>query len=105
MQTPWLPGETLVHEGAANLWRGPEAVGGRLTLTTERLIFESHGFNVQTGTTIVHRAEIIGAAPYPKKLFGFIPINNHLAVRLRDGGTLVFVVNGRARWLGLLTGA
>lgn len=35
----------------ANLFRGREAVGGKLKITDTRLIFKSHAFNVQTGTT------------------------------------------------------
>ncbi|GAA4263091.1 hypothetical protein [Dactylosporangium darangshiense] len=32
----------------ANLWRGAEAIGGRLTLTRDRLSFRAHALNVQT---------------------------------------------------------
>ena len=36
MKTPLLPGETPVKDGAANLQRGLETVGGRLYLTNQR---------------------------------------------------------------------
>jgi len=53
MKTPTLPGEAIFKEGAANLQSGIETVGGRLSLTNRRLVFESHAFNVQTGATII----------------------------------------------------
>lgn len=47
MRMPLLSGEQLIKEGFANLQRGWEALGGRLYLTNQRLIFESHPFNIQ----------------------------------------------------------
>ena len=56
-----LPGETLVQDKAANmlvqpqdhqlrpLFSGQEALGGKLYLTTDRLLFKTHAFNRVTG--------------------------------------------------------
>lgn len=38
---------------AANLFRGKEAVGGRLHFEEQRMVFKSHAFNIQTGETVI----------------------------------------------------
>ena len=38
---------------AANLFRGKEAVGGHLHFEDQQMVFKSHAFNIQTGTTII----------------------------------------------------
>jgi hypothetical protein len=48
MKTPLATGEAIVKEGAASYLKRYEGVGGKLYLTTERLIFESHAFNIHT---------------------------------------------------------
>ena len=67
-------GETLLREGAANLQRGVETVGGRLFLTDRRLLFRSHGFNVQDGDTEIPLARIRGARPCWTRLLGVLPL-------------------------------
>ena len=59
MKTPLLPDEVLIKQGPANLQRGTETVGGRLTLTSQRLVFESHRFNLQAGAAIIPLATIM----------------------------------------------
>lgn len=103
MKTPLAPDETVVKEGPANMQRGIEAVGGRLALTTRRLVFESHAFNVQTGVTIVDRADIAGVRGVWTKFLNLIPLApNSIAVSTRDGQEHRFVVFGRAAWLEAL---
>ena len=58
MNTEILSGETIIKQGPANLQRGIETVGGFLFLTGQRLIFESHKSNYQTGTTIIDLKDI-----------------------------------------------
>ena len=53
MKTQLLPGEILIKDSPANLQCGFETVGGRIHLTSERLVFEAHAINIQTGTTII----------------------------------------------------
>lgn len=43
--------EVIQHEGPTNLFRGIEAVGGKMVLTDKRLVFKSHNMNIQNGET------------------------------------------------------
>ena len=53
MQTLLRQAEKVVKEGAANLQKNLETVGGKLYLTNQRLVFEAHKLNVQGGATEV----------------------------------------------------
>lgn len=101
MKTALTEGETLLRHGAANMWRGIEAVGGRLYLTSERLVFESHGFNIQTGVTIIELPSI--SAVRTRRTLMLIP--NGIELLLEDGTTQRFVVWRRAQWLSAITRA
>lgn len=106
MKTPLMPTESVVREGVANLQRGIEAVGGRLTLTSLRLVFESHGFNVQTGTTEIALAEISKVEPCWTRFLGVVPLApNGLAVTLTSGAEHRFVVFGRTEWRSAIQAA
>ena len=83
-QTP----ERTLLEAPANLWRGKEAVGGRVTVTSSRIIFQSHGFNAQTGTTEIPLADIQGVTPV--NTLGIVP--NGVRIALKSGGEHRFVV-------------
>ncbi len=99
MKIDLRPGETLFREGGANIRRGVEAVGGRLFLTSERLLFQSHAFNVQTGTTEIALADIRGTALRWTKFLGVLPLfANTLVVQMRDGAEYRFVPHGRMKW-------
>ncbi|KFZ36992.1 hypothetical protein HR45_13180 [Shewanella mangrovi] len=92
-------GEKIVKEGPANLQRGIEAVGGKLFLTTQRLVFTSHKFNVQTGSTNIEVKNIQSCQPRWTKFLGVIPlIPNSLAVLATDGKEYCFVLYGREKW-------
>jgi hypothetical protein len=92
-------GETLIREGGANLQRGVEAVGGRLFLTDQRIFFQSHAFNVQTGSTEIALTDIRGTALRWTKFLGVLPLfPNTLAVLTQDGIEHRFVVYGRRKW-------
>lgn len=45
-----MENEQIYFDVLANLFIGPEAVGGKLKITDRRLVFKSHDFNIQTGT-------------------------------------------------------
>ncbi|WP_425529543.1 GRAM domain-containing protein [Stenotrophomonas nitritireducens] len=97
------PGETLLREGAANLQRGIEAVGGRLYLTDRRLSFHSHAFNVQTGVTDIPLSQVRGTHPCWTKFLGMIPLfPTSLAVSTADGGQYHFVVHDRDVWAAVI---
>jgi hypothetical protein len=58
-EDPCANGERLLKQGAANHFRGAEAVGGWLALTDRRLLFRSHGFNIQTHRLSIPLRELV----------------------------------------------
>jgi hypothetical protein len=100
MHTDLGDGERIVRESGANLQRGIETVGGRLFLTTRRLIFEAHRFNVKTGRTVVRLRDVEDVWKCWTRLFGLVPIfPNSLAVSTAEGKTYRFVMFGRDKWV------
>lgn len=98
MKIELAPGEKLLREGAANLQRGIETVGGRLFLTNRRLAFSSHALNVQTGPTDIPLSAIRSTSPCWTRFLGLIPLApNSLAVRT-DNSEHRFVLFGRSQW-------
>jgi len=103
MHTELRYGEEPVRDAGANLQRGIEAVGGRLYLTTERLIFEAHRFNVQAGATVIRLSTIEGVWKCWTRLFGLIPVvPNSLAVATESGKIYRFVIADRDTWRNLI---
>ena len=103
MHEPLQADETLFKQGLANLQRGAEAVGGRLHLTNQRLIFESHAFNFQTGTTTVALADIASVKKCWTKFLSWIPlVPNALVIETKDGITLRCTVFGREKWIAAI---
>lgn len=99
MKTELRPGERLLREGPANLQRGWETVGGKLFLTSERLVFESHAFNVQRGVTEIPVAEVTDARPVWTRFLGLLPLfPNSLAVTTKAGAEHRFVLFDRMGW-------
>ena len=99
METALLPREKVIKNGAANFQRGIEQVGGNLFLTNQRLIFESHAFNIQVGATIIPIEEITEVVPCWTKFLGIIPIvPNSLAVNTTHGVECRIVLSGRNKW-------
>ncbi len=99
MNTEMLLNEEILKEGAANLQRGAETVGGRLFLTNQRLIFESHSFNVQTGATIVSLENVSQTLLCWTKFLNLIPLTpNSLEVSTLQGEQHRFVLYGRKTW-------
>ncbi len=100
MKTPFLSGESPVKDGAANLQRGIETVGGWLYLTNQRLIFESHAFNIQTGGTIIPLVSITGARKCWTRFLNLIPlVPNSVAVAAKDGKEYRFATFSRQAWI------
>ena len=105
MKIDLAPNETLIREGPANLQRGLETVGGRLLLTDQRLVFSSHGVNVQTGRTEIPLAEIRSVSPCWTKFLGLLPLApNSLAVST-SAGEHRLVISGRSQWASAITSA
>lgn len=96
-----LDGEPILFQGPANHWRGPEARGGWLVLTTRRLVFRSHGKNVQNQGLAIQLGEVMSVEP--SRSLGIVP--NGLRVRLYGDTVERFVVQGRGEWLAALADA
>lgn len=84
----------VIMEGGGNHFKGIEAVGGWIYLTSEHIIFKSHAFNVQKHEIIIPLNQIVNA----KATFtlGFIP--NGLKIIKNDGIVEKFVVDNRKTW-------
>lgn len=84
--------ETVIFEEPANLFRNKYiAVGGKVYLTEERLIFNSHKYNFQNGETSISRENI--AELIERKTMGLI--DNGLRVTTKDNLRFDFVLNNR----------
>ncbi len=91
--------EKLIREGGANLQRGIETVGGRLFLTDQRLFFQSHSFNVQTGATEIPICDVKSTELCWTKFLGVIPLfPNTLSVLTAGGEEYRFVLYDRKEW-------
>ena len=94
---------TVIKKGPANLERGIEAVGGKLMLTQDVLIFQSHALNIQCGRTEIPCSEILKVEPSWSRFLGAIPlVPNGLKVHTRDGTVYRFVVFGRRKWIAAI---
>lgn len=103
MKTPLHEGESIIKSGGANLHRGIEAVGGKLYFTTQRLVFESHGFNIQTGAVVVELSDIQSLEQSYTKLFGFIrAFKNALLITSKSGDVQRYSLNGIGSWMKAL---
>jgi hypothetical protein len=100
MKTQLRGDEHLIKEAPANFEKGVEAVGGRIWLTNQRLIFESHGLNFQTGTVQIPLAAIQSVKTGWTRLAGLIPmVPNALEVITQDNSTYRFTMYGRKEWI------
>ncbi|MBN1954179.1 MAG: hypothetical protein JW900_03920 [Anaerolineae bacterium] len=99
MKTELRQGEQIVKEGAANLQKNIETVGGKLYLTSQRLVFEAHKINIQGGRTEVELSNIQSLRPCWTRFLGLIPLfPNSLAVFTKQGKEYRFVLSGRHAW-------
>ncbi|RAI87909.1 GRAM domain-containing protein [Algoriphagus yeomjeoni] len=89
------PDEEIEMEGPANLFKGAEAVGGKLFLTNQKLIFKSHSLNIQTGQTDISYETIFEATPRKAAKF----VDNGMCLTLIDGQEYHFVVSDRTSWM------
>lgn len=84
----------IVYAGAANHFVKREAVGGKLYLLNDRLVFKSHHLNIRNHTLSIQIDSI-------SELTFFSPlgiIKNGLQISLTDGAIEKFVVNNREIW-------
>jgi hypothetical protein len=95
-----LPEVTLI-DVAANLFRGAEAVGGRMQITTHRVLFKPHAINIQKEPAEIDLKEITEVGP--RNTLGLVP--NGLYVRTKDGTEYGFVVWGRGNLIKIIQAA
>ena len=88
--------EELLADVAANLFRGMEGVGGRLKITTWRLVFVPHSLNVQSQQEEILLSDVVAVGK--RNTLWIVP--NGMFVRTRQGQEIKFVVWGRE---GLIT--
>lgn len=100
MKTQLSVDESIVKEGKANLQRGFETVGGQLYLSNQRLIFEAHSFNIQTGSSVISLKNVTDVVTCWTKFLNLFPLMpNSIKVITKAGEEYRFVVFGRDEWL------
>lgn len=92
-------GDEILVTASANLWRGTEAVGGRLTLSRGGLRFRAHAFARLAEPLDIPVDEIVEARK--TRTMGIIP--NGLAVTTKVGLEIRFVVADRDRFIEEIT--
>jgi hypothetical protein len=95
MKVPLEEGETLIFEDNANLFKGQQAIGGKMLLTNKRLIFTPHRHNADINTENFFLQEIMGAS---ETKIGS-DINNALLLTLSNNVTERIVVNLPLKWV------
>ncbi len=96
----------VLRQAPANLQRGIEAVGGRLILTANALLFQPHALNVQTRSLTVPLSQIVSLQPRWTRLFGLLPVApTSLAVQVDNGDEHRFVIGKRDQWIDAIASA
>lgn len=91
--------ETIIFVTGANHFKGAEGVGGKLYLTTKRLVFKSHSFNIQNHELSISLSQIGKVDRY--KTLGIT--NNGLAVTTTNNTIERFAVQQPDQWFNQLT--
>jgi hypothetical protein len=103
--SPAPAGETFAEvslmDVAANLFRGVEAVGGRLQITTHKLFFLPHAVNIQNSPQEIDLKDITEVGP--RNTLGLVP--NGMYIRTKDGTEYKFVVWGRGNLIKIIQAA
>ena len=99
IQLPLSANEELLLEGPANLYRGIEAVGGKLFATNQQLVFISHKYNIQRGQTNIAYKDI--ASITPRKTANIA--DNGLRITTHKGKKHDLVLNERNKWQEVIT--
>lgn len=99
MKTPEQAGESVIKKGPANLQKGLEAVGGKLFLTNQRLVFEAHALNIQRENLAVALCGIKSVHPSWTRFLRIPLFPNSITIELQEGKILEFVVYGRKGWV------
>lgn len=90
--------EQILADRSINLFRGLEAVGGRLIITNQRLLFQPHAFNIQKQNLEIPLNQIKEVRP--RNTMGIVP--NGILVTLDTGQEYKLVVWKRKALMGLI---
>jgi hypothetical protein len=93
--------EVTLIDVAANLFRGPEAVGGRMQITTHRILFKPHAINFQKEPAEIDLEDVVDVGK--RNTLGIVP--NGMYVRTKDSKEYRFVVWGRANLIKIIQAA
>jgi GRAM domain-containing protein len=93
--------EVTLIDVAANLFRGAEAVGGRMQITTHRILFKAHAINIQKEPAEIDLKDVVEAGK--RNTLGLVP--NGMYVRTKDGTEYRFVVWGRSNLIKIIQAA
>ena len=85
--------EKVFFNVSANLFKGIEAVGGKLKITEVELIFTPHKVNIQSAPVSIKIEEIIKIQK--RNTMFFVP--NGMSVTVKSGEEYKFVVNKRGK--------
>lgn len=86
--------DVIIYSDSANHFKGKEAVGGKLYLLMDRMVFKSHNINLQTHEQAILISDISEVLFYNS--LGIIP--NGLKIVMTNGLVEKFVVNKRKYW-------
>ncbi|HLC77906.1 MAG TPA: GRAM domain-containing protein [Candidatus Nanoarchaeia archaeon] len=90
--------EQILIDRGANLFKGMEAVGGRLKITNQRLIFEPHAINIQKQILKVPLNQIKEVKS--RNTLGTVP--NGIAIKLASSQEYKLVVWKRKELIELI---
>ena len=85
--------ETVFFNVPANLFKGIEAVGGKLKITELELIFTPHKVNIQSEPVTINIGEV---SKVQKRNTVFV-VPNGMTVTVKGGKEYKFVVNKRGK--------
>ncbi|MGN7763380.1 GRAM domain-containing protein [Paenibacillus sp. 22594] len=88
----------IMEHVPANLFRGIEAVGGRLYITNERVIFKPHSFNIQSKPLEISIQEIVNI----EKRNTLLVVPNGMRISIKNGQEHKFVIWNRAKLIELI---
>lgn len=88
--------ENIILQDAANLFRGPISVGGRLTLTNSRLIFQPHKINFEKNDEVIEIEKIKGVKKV--RTLDFFDTSLRVTTENDDEYKFVLSANTRDKW-------
>ncbi|CAL2092753.1 hypothetical protein [Tenacibaculum sp. 190524A05c] len=95
LQPEYKTTESEIYAGEANLFRSGVSIGGKLFLTSERLIFLPHKFNFNKKIEYIELSEV----NVFQSITSLNILNNTLAFTLENGTELIFIVNNIEIWM------